>query len=102
MSPIMGSCRDELAERPGSWLRIVRARNRQATAGASHRSEIPSAPLEFARPKSRRLNFGDGRRGCQERNWFSSRFISFSFIIFSFQAVFHFLQTVAISAGGRI
>jgi hypothetical protein len=58
----------ELAESPGSWLTMVSARNRHATAGASHRSDIPVVSPELAGPKSFRLSLGDGRRGCQERN----------------------------------
>jgi hypothetical protein len=66
-NPIKGSWREELAERPGSWLTMVSARNRHAAAGASQRKDSPDSPGLVA-PKSFRLSLGDGRRGCQERN----------------------------------
>lgn len=99
--PIMGCWRAEAAAvRPGSWLAMVKARTRQAIAGASQRSDKPEDSA--AEPKSFRLMLGEGRRGCQERNWFSSRFISFSFIIFSFHAEFQFLKAVTVSPGGGV
>src|SRR5260370_33844236 len=46
------------------------------------------------------LTLGEGQRGAHERKSVSSSFISF--IIVSFQAVFQFLQPIAVPAGGRI
>src|SRR6185437_10631494 len=98
MRPIVGGRCEALAESAGPWFTIVSASNRHAAAGTSQRSEnaVSSAAVEG---KSRRLSFGDGRRGRQERNWLSSKFICFSFILFSFQADFQLLQTITVSPG---
>ncbi len=86
--PIIASRRAELAESPGSRLATVSANIRQAAAGASQRSDNAAASRAVAEGNSRRLIFAEGRRGCQECNWFSRCFSSFSFILFSFQANF--------------
>src|SRR4051794_22516115 len=102
MTPKMASRRLEPEGRHKFWLAIVSAKNRHAAAGTSQRSDRATPRCAAAFGKRRRLSFGEGRRGCQERNRFFSRFISFSFIIGSFKAEFHFLQTVTVAACGGI
>src|SRR6185312_4881007 len=102
MRPIIGwGCR-EMAVKVGSWLAIVSARNRHAAAGASQRSDKITASRASPEAKSRRLSLADGRRGFQERNWFSRQFISFSLIFCSFKAQFYLLQTVTVSSRGCV
>ncbi len=86
--PTRASLRAESAERFVCWLAMVSASNRHAAAGASQRNDNEATSRALAVGYSRRLIFAEGRRGCQERNWFSSWLISFSFIIFSFKANF--------------
>src|SRR5580698_7177782 len=74
----------------------MKARSVQAIAGAtqlqSQRADRKSSSPDKGR--RRRLSPFDGRRGCQESNWFS--FISF--IDGSFQFGFDFLKPVAVTA----
>ena len=48
------------------------ASSRHAAAGAIQRKERLIASRRTVGPKSTRLTLADGRRGFQERNWFSS------------------------------
>ena len=75
---------------PFSELKTENDSSTHAVTGANEPSSHAIFGMKWAgAANSRRLSFGDGRRGCQERKRVSSEFISF--INQSFQLGFYFL-----------
>jgi len=87
-------------ELPLLWLSVTSASKQHAVAGTSQLNVQVGIDSPRKAGKSRVSSFADWRRGTQERNCVSNGFIGF--IRFSFQACFHFLQTVTVATGGSV
>ena len=83
-----------------SALNTISVNSAHAVAGTSQPTNHVADGSPGSAEKIRRLSLAAGRRGRQERNRASVKFVSF--INNSFQLGFDFLQTVAVAARHRV